>query len=124
MNRAQELAWAAGLFEGEGCITSGSSGQEHLPTVILTLSSSDEDTLRRFASAVGVGHVSGPRVPKDGRKPMWSWHCARFEDAQFVIAALWSGLGSRRRARAGEVLLAVREPGLSVTKRMYRKVAA
>lgn len=68
------------------------------------LTSTDEDVVRRFASAVGVGRVSGPYQYTGNRKPYWRWQASGFERTQAVIAMLWPGLGARRRARAVEVL--------------------
>lgn len=68
-----ELAWAAGLFEGEGsCFARKKDSGHHY--IELSLASTDEDVLRRFHDAVGVGTVHGPRkLP--GRKPIWTWRC-------------------------------------------------
>lgn len=93
-----ELVWASGLFEGEGCF---STRRGRHATAIL--SGSDEDTVRRFCRAVGVGKVYGPRL-RPPNKPIWVWCTAKCEHVQAVVAMLWFGLGARRRARAKEVL--------------------
>ena len=51
---AEEIAWAAGLFEGEGCMTV-SGGRP-----FMRLNSTDEDTPRRFWEVVAAGKVYGP----------------------------------------------------------------
>jgi hypothetical protein len=97
--RREEIAWAAGLFEGEGCITQ-SSGQS-----VLRLNSTDLDVLERFHAAVGRGEIYGPyenRPSRFRRKPFWVWVCPR-SDAVDVIAELGPWLGSRRLARAREL---------------------
>lgn len=102
----RELAWAAGLFEGEGCASlHRGSGRTNRRYVALSLSSTDEDAVRRFHQAIGsLGNVhkgkNGTRTGKD----IWHWRTARFEHSQAVIAMLWYGLGKRRRARCIEVL--------------------
>jgi hypothetical protein len=109
--RVRELAWAAGLFEGEGCIThNGHRGAKLLPKLILC--SVDEDVLRRFAVATGVGYVR-PRRAKLAihHKTQWEWRVLGFEKSQAVIALLWFGLGERRRARAREILTWGNAPG-------------
>lgn len=50
----EEIAWAAGLFEGEGCMTRSGSQK------VMRLVSTDEDTVRRFWEIVAVGKVYGP----------------------------------------------------------------
>ena len=108
----EELMWAAGLFEGEGCLGVRLwKGTPSIPT--LQLASTDEDVVRRFHAAVGVGNFNGPYqygTDKDGvaKKPYWQWSALGYERAQAVIALLWEGLGVRRRARAKEVLMLTR----------------
>lgn len=102
----EKLARAGGLFEGEGCITLYST-----PNARLALSMTDEDSVRRFAAAVGVGHVTAWHPPphkNSGRQPQFKWYTGKFEHVQYVLAALWPFLGQRRRARAVAVLRAAR----------------
>jgi hypothetical protein len=53
---AEEIAWAAGLFEGEGSITRfGRPGKFDLR---VSLNMTDEDVVRRFDAIVdGAGHT-------------------------------------------------------------------
>lgn len=111
MNRV-ELAWAAGLFEGEGSFSAypreGRLGPRGYPYA--ELSSTDEDTLIRFRDAVKLGTVTGPHIRKDkpNSKPQWRWRLQGLEGTQALISLLWYGLGLRRRARArGVINLAV-----------------
>jgi hypothetical protein len=99
---SRELAWAAGLFEGEGCIRAHSQSRS---SVQMTLAMTDEDSVRRFHRAVsGLGNVTGPYVQKEGWKPAWAWRCSKFEHVQAIVVFLWYGLGDRRRAKCLEVL--------------------
>lgn len=62
-----EIAWAAGLFEGEGSFDH-SAGNAHRPRA--TMSLTDQDVLERFMRAVGVGTI-GPgklRALERGKK--------------------------------------------------------
>lgn len=99
-----ELHWASGLFEGEGWI----SIQGFSPA--LGIQSSDKDVLERFALAVGGGsiHTRKPRIYAyehiQTRKPQWAWRIGGFQNVQYVIALLWSGLSKRRKERIKEVL--------------------
>lgn len=99
----REMTWAAGLFEGEGCITlSKVAGRLYL-LLSLSLHPRDEDVLRRFHLAVGVGSVNGPhkngmmRWAVTGKRAEWL-----LSDPHFL-----GNLGVRRRARAGECLYEV-----------------
>ena len=100
---AMELAWAAGLFEGEGSFTYES--RTGIPNVRLSMA--DEDSVRRFSNAIGFGRVRGPKFDKrPNRKPLWEWTAGGFEKSQAILGMLWFGLGSRRRRRAIELLRA------------------
>lgn len=117
-----EVMWAAGLFEGEGCISSWRRKDTHTPQLTMNLTSTDEDVVRRFHGIVGIGTVTGPH--DRGHKPTWSWRASGFPSAQAVVAMLWDGLGIRRKARAKELLLAGRGTGLRGTpgRRNYHPI--
>lgn len=109
----KELAWAAGLFEGEGSIFERKSERGNVGasvTVVMT----DEDSVRRFHTAVGVGKVYGPYPGRGNCKQTWRWSAHTFQDVQYVVCLLWYGLGERRRATAALVLLAARASGTGV----------
>ena len=99
---SDDVAWAAGLFEGEGCIQLPKPGMG----VRLTMGSTDRDVLDRFAAAVG-GKVRGPYKPNGrntppGRKPIYFWGVQGTTSAQQILRMFWPYLGDRRRARAAE----------------------
>src|SRR5687767_13217541 len=95
--RKEEIAWAAGLFEGEGCTTKSGG------VLVARLNSTDEETPMRFCRPVRAGKVYGPydRTDRDGymRKPMWIW-VASSVDALEAVRLLMPWLGRRRAARA------------------------
>jgi hypothetical protein len=106
---ARELAWAAGLFDGEGTFTEshGCQGPNRYVQHRAKLNMTDEDVVRRFHIAVGVGTVIAVPVPKKypHYKPQWMWGVSRFEGVQAVIAMLWPFLSAPKRKRAKELLL-------------------
>lgn len=105
----EDIAWAAGLFEGEGCI-SHTNGY-----VTLSLAMTDPDVVERFAAITGMGRPI--RTSEQGRrKTMYVWTCSRFEQMQAILAMFWSFLGQRRRAKAREAL--------TVTKYRHKRVLA
>jgi hypothetical protein len=72
---AEEIAWAAGLFEGEGTISHVWRRRES-PDLQIALKMTDEDVVRRFDEIVDRGKVYGPYLPLshgDRRKPFWHW---------------------------------------------------
>jgi hypothetical protein len=102
---SQDLPWAAGLFEGEGCLSINHLAVSDYPSVWLRMT--DEDVVRHFAETIGFGAIYGPRHDGNPRhKPCWIWTARGVEKTQALIAMLWPWLGSRRRSRAREVLAA------------------
>lgn len=95
-----EIAWAAGLFEGEGTF------DWHGCQIRVTMSLTDLDVLQRFASIVGNGTISGPIKRKDAKphwKPCWHWW-AIGQNVVTICFAFLPYLGQRRSAKAREVL--------------------
>jgi hypothetical protein len=93
-----EIAWAAGLFEGEGCICVSGS------TPVMTIAMADEDVVRRFAEIAG-GPVYGPYEPSGlGKKPRWVWRITGWRWCLNVAFTLDPYLGERRRYRITEIL--------------------
>lgn len=99
--RSLEVAWAAGLFEGEGCI----HADRKLGRIRLrfTVTSTDLDVLERFRNAVGCGAISGPYWHQKSTKPTYSWKARRPEDVEQLKALLRPFLGRRRLARLEEL---------------------
>lgn len=102
---SEDLAWAAGLFEGEGCITlnvdrRASPPRKYPKAVLIT---SDADVLERFASILGVGKM-GRHPHKAGAKPLHRWSATKRSDFLVFAELLGLRLGERRRARLAEVL--------------------
>lgn len=105
LNR-EELAWAAGLFDGEGstCRTKhqGANGKL-LVYPRMSMGQIVKGNLERFHKAVGgVGKVTGP--VKTPTKPRYDWRCHGFEDTQAVLALLWLWLSPTKREQAKGVL--------------------
>ena len=95
----EDLAWAAGIFEGEGYI--GYSPKSRGIQAVVT--STDKDVLEAFHGIVGFGCLQAPvQPPKEN--PHWKikyrWACTSFEETQALVALLWPWLKSRRRSKA------------------------
>lgn len=108
----ENVAWAAGLFEGEGSIIWATVRNRNpkLPPwkrCGLSLHMTDEDVVRKFHSIVGVGKVNGPynySTKNTKRKSSCYWNVQSFEKMQAVIVMFWPWLGERRRNRYKEIL--------------------
>jgi hypothetical protein len=89
---SEEIAWAVGLFEGEGSFVR----RRHC--LCISMQSTDEDVLHRFRSVVG-GKVYGPYFRKDrpSYKPFFQWKSTKHNEALKIAALMYPCLGQRRR---------------------------
>jgi hypothetical protein len=100
MGEDASIAWAAGLFEGEGTIVDSTG------SVQLRIKMTDLDVLEKLLDVSGVGEIYEPYESgsRDGhlRKPHWIWICAE-PFVRKVCEAMPPWLGQRRIARAREM---------------------
>ncbi len=95
----EELARAAGFFNGEGCtycsILNRPSGGAHLNLTIgqsiTELDESIPEDLIHFRRTFGFGHLNGPN-PQGKDKPNFQYRLSGFEATQAVIAMMWPWL--------------------------------
>ncbi|MDE2106441.1 MAG: hypothetical protein KGL39_55005 [Patescibacteria group bacterium] len=106
-----EIAWAAGLFEGEGCFTRHACWLGEGPDrrrfyyPVATLQMGDKDVVLRFAEVMGMGFKLRERVPKKAHwKVMWEWRVYGRRRFGHVYGLLCPHLGDRRRTRGAELL--------------------
>lgn len=99
-----EIAWAAGLFEGEGCFNafkrkSGKWG------VQVRLGMTDREPVERFARIVGAGAVHDGRQAQkhENWKPLHEWYVQSGPEVARVIDMLMPHLCKRRAGKAQEV---------------------
>jgi hypothetical protein len=96
MDESARIAWAAGLFEGEGSI------QILGDSVRLYVAMTDEDTIKRLREVLGVGGVC---LRYCGRpKPLYTWHLNKRADVESVLNLFLPWLGVRRSLRARQAL--------------------
>lgn len=97
-----DVAWAAGLFEGEGCFSFRRDPRYNYSQWTAKLSMKDEDIVRRFHAVVGVGTVTYADPPswrRAGHVPMWLWRVGSREGVRHVVDLLSPLLGARRLAQ-------------------------
>jgi hypothetical protein len=108
MRTREELAYAAGLFEGEGTFTMGRPGVGGGRQLHAVIKMTDREPLEAFQEAVGFGPLTGPfernYSHSSGWKPIFVWRVGSREQVQALIALLWPWLSPRRRQRARELL--------------------
>lgn len=104
----EELAWAAGFFDGEGHVRCSLVQEKQYPLLRVEVAQRDPQVLERFQRVIGCG-----RIYAINRKPpknsYYNWHVGRFEHAQAVIALLWTWLSPVKRKQAKVALARVQE---------------
>lgn len=95
--RATDVAWAAGLFEGEGSISRTSVRRA------LQLGTTDRDVRDHFAEVMGVGK-RWTQVRPGKRKPLHWWAVYAWDDCVEVLTLIRPYLGERRAERADDLL--------------------
>ena len=98
----KSIEWAAGLFEGEGCI----SYREDQNRYCLCIAMCDGDVMHDWAKAVQYGNVTGPN--KNGDNPKWKpryqWYTSKKTEVIRILKELLPNLGLRRTEKAIEAL--------------------
>ena len=101
---ATEVAWAAGLLEGDGHFGTMNDGR----SLRVKLNLTDYDVTRRFADTFGAS-VNGPydHEHKDGhvRKPYWRTDIVKRDLAMTIMGAVWPHPGKRRRIQVKNSIL-------------------
>lgn len=98
-----DLAWLAGLFEGEGYIGLRRSYQP-----VLQLDMTDQDVIDRVLVVAGVGYLRPPKMLPSG-KTCYRWSVTSSKDAAALLMTLYPLLGVRRQAAGRAALLAWRD---------------
>lgn len=98
------IAWAAGLFEGEGSVflvKQKRNGKVYEYTR-MELKMTDEDVVIKFKETLGVGHINF-KPSTNHWKDAWCWQLTNKEECRQVIDKFWPYLGKRRRAKILEL---------------------
>lgn len=101
-----DIAWAAGLFEGEGSIYIANIRKYSYPR--LQLKTTDLDVLIRFHNIIIRGRIykHKPRDLPSYYKQAHNWQLATKSECLEVIKLFWPYLGKRRRQQAVDCGLA------------------
>lgn len=101
-----DLAWLAGLLEGEGCFTLHKTSGWHYPMVSLKMT--DRDVVERAAYLMGAPSVfkDGKRTAALGKKPVYVAHVTSV-NAYLFLLEIKPLMGERRQARIKEIIDAV-----------------
>ena len=106
-----EVAWAAGIFEGEGCmsLTYSKTVPHAARRVRLQVGMTDRDIIERlhyiWPGVPMVARNSHPNYP--GAKMMFMWRVNKCAEVERILHAMLPWLGERRSQRANELLAAI-----------------
>lgn len=93
-----ELAWAAGFFDGEGCVAAYVRKDGHR-TLGAQVGQTDPRPLQRLRAVVREGRVYGPYARPDHPKwsSVWSWRVIGYPATTRVMTLLWPYLSEPKR---------------------------
>ena len=109
LTNSKELAWASGLFQGEGSISGPiyydkRPGRNPRPRLEIRIAMTDQESIDRFFLAIGkIGYTRGPYISHHGKKPFYIWQAHKFQEFQAAVAMLWYGLSEVRKRQARKV---------------------
>lgn len=98
MTRGEEIAWAAGVFEGEGCFSVSKR------SLTVQVNMTDQDIVERFGSIMGFGKVRTKTTSNPKHKPQWIWIAQTRAEFTQALTLFEPWLGERRLARARGIL--------------------
>jgi hypothetical protein len=97
MSRETDLAWAAGITDGEGCFQVVEKetlrGTRH--EICSHVKMSHQETIRKFRSIIGCGTIYTSRVNHEIYAQVWIWRC-NGSDAVFATKSLFPYLVTKR----------------------------
>jgi len=92
----EDVAYCAGLYEGEGTVVYGSNNKGPIRAKI---GSTDRDVLEILQQRAGGGYIYGPFIPHGlGSKPHFLWNINGQLAVEFLLA-IYPLLGTRRKAQ-------------------------
>ena len=103
-----EVAWVAGLLEGEGSF--GFCGATTKPNAQLriTCAMTDEDTIQKLMNTVGGGNYNreGRRDPRriERSKPLYVWSMSKRLESTELLRLIRPHMSNRRGVRIDELL--------------------
>lgn len=113
--RSELLAWAGGLYDGEGC-ASLSPHRSHAghfsPEVAVTQSGNVRpQVLERLREIVGCGRIYGPYTQAGATLPVFRWKAAALKDVEHSLYVLAPWIGHVKRQQARKVSRVLVEQG-------------
>jgi hypothetical protein len=120
MNSREELAWAAGFFDGEGSTCKsrkidGRTDGRSAWAIRVSVGQKEREPLERFQRALGFGAIYTHTSNNASGLIMHYWNATSLEEAQAVMAALWIFLSGPKRSQFVAIMEAYRaQPHIAV----------
>lgn len=99
--KVADIAWAAGLFEGEGCIAETGNGPNN---PLLQMTMTDKDVMEKFVSIVGYGNLTqvNRMAPSQMKhwKTQWKWAVRKKSEVKRMLLMFLPYFGERRACKA------------------------
>jgi hypothetical protein len=110
--RTPEVAWAAGLWDGEGHASHRVDTYGHHGCVA-KLGMTGRAIVERFVRAAaiprrGTASIRAASAPPPGHKQQWVWTATRLGDVRQLAFALWPYLSEAKRAQFRGILASCR----------------
>lgn len=97
----EQLAWAAGFFEGEGVISKSRNSP------FIAINNTDYEHLEEFYRIIGVGTLCGPYGPNNNgisKKEFWTWRVCNRKDRQNAVDKIAPWLSARRLEQLSHIV--------------------
>lgn len=92
----EDHAWAAGFYEGEGCIQAGKG-------ISLTISQNEREPLDRFLAIFDCGTIYGPYT-KNRKNPIFTYKVSGLDQVERIVSAMEPWLSERRKTQAASAI--------------------
>lgn len=90
-----DIAWAAGLFDGEGSTSVLKAQRDKYAYIRMSVSQKDRRVLDKFQSIIGVG-----RIYKANKRPIHSLDIYKQEDVENTLNLLWPHISELKKEQA------------------------
>ena len=114
MTKEEDLAWAAGFFDGEGCTSFnkrvGKTGKLGRIVIQVSISQNDPEVLYRFQKIFdGRGKIYFLKKCGNKKNDSYRWNASSHKNVLFVLEHMWPYLGTLKRKQAEKALEAYKE---------------
>lgn len=98
----EELAWAAGFFDGEGSVWCRGDGTG----LGLEINQARPEPIERFLRIFPFGkiYIKKTRLNDRAKLPQWVFRVGRHENVQQVVVSLWPWLTAQKKEQATKAL--------------------